>query len=281
MATVDGVSEFAFHAAATPARTTDLWTTADAQRMFDEATGDAGLPIEVLSTGSWLAGHSLVAEHFRRGRVFLGGDAAHLFTPAGGLGYNTAVEDAVNLGWKLAACSRGDAPPTLLDSYEAERQRSPCATPAMRASFRRFARTLRAAAGARGRRPAGEAAAQAGGRHLNAHVRLEFNIPGITFGGRYDGSPIIVGDGTSPPPDAPTPTCRPPARRAARRMPGSATAGRSTTRSASNSRCCSLGAGAAGRRRFVEAAARQAGIDLAVVAHAATRRATSTRRHWR
>ena len=44
--------------------------------------------------------HSLVAEHFQKGRVFLGGDAVHLFTPTGGLGYNTAVEDAVNLAWK-------------------------------------------------------------------------------------------------------------------------------------------------------------------------------------
>jgi hypothetical protein len=53
--------------------------------------------------------------------------------------------------------------------------------------------------------------------HLNAHVRLEFNIPGVTFGGRYDGSPLIVGDGTTPPPDHPnvyqptaTPGGRPP-----------------------------------------------------------------------
>ena len=63
-----------------------------------------------------------MAERFRRGRVFLGGDAAHLFTAAGGLGYNTAVEDAVNLGWKLAAAIRGRASPALLDSYELERR---------------------------------------------------------------------------------------------------------------------------------------------------------------
>ena len=67
-------------------------------------------------------GHSLVATQFPQGRVFIGGDAAHLFTPTGGLGYNTAVEDAVNLGWKLAAVLKGIAPPTLLDSYELERK---------------------------------------------------------------------------------------------------------------------------------------------------------------
>src|SRR5690606_29026303 len=51
--------------------------------------------------------------------------------------------------------------------------------------------------------PAGERARQAASLHLNAHVRLEFNIPGVTFGGRYDGSPIVVADGSTPPPDGP------------------------------------------------------------------------------
>jgi hypothetical protein len=51
--------------------------------------------------------------------------------------------------------------------------------------------------------PAGEAARKLTGEHFNYHARFEFNIPGITFGGRYDGSPIILSDGTSPPPDSP------------------------------------------------------------------------------
>jgi hypothetical protein len=49
---------------------------------------------------------------------------------------------------------------------------------------------------------AGEAARREASAHLNAHVRLEFNIPGVTFGGRYDGSPLIVSDGSTPPLDA-------------------------------------------------------------------------------
>jgi hypothetical protein len=52
-------------------------------------------------------------------------------------------------------------------------------------------------------RPAGGAARKRTGDHFNYHARFEFNIPGITFGGRYDGSPVIVGDGTAPPPDKP------------------------------------------------------------------------------
>jgi hypothetical protein len=51
--------------------------------------------------------------------------------------------------------------------------------------------------------PAGEVARKRTGDHLNYHARFEFNIPGITFGGRYDGSPIIVADNTLPPPDRP------------------------------------------------------------------------------
>ena len=80
------------------------------------------IDVEILSRGTWRAGFTLVAERMQSGRIFLGGDAAHLFTPAGGLGYNTAIEDAVNLGWKLAAVVRGSAPHSLLASYEQERR---------------------------------------------------------------------------------------------------------------------------------------------------------------
>ncbi|WP_280341783.1 FAD-dependent monooxygenase [Nocardia neocaledoniensis] len=62
----------------------------------------------------------LVTE-YRRGRVLLAGDAAHVHLPAGGQGMNTGIQDAVNLGWKLAAVVRGTAPATLLDTYHAER----------------------------------------------------------------------------------------------------------------------------------------------------------------
>lgn len=61
------------------------------------------------------------ASHYRVGRIFLAGDAAHCHSPAGGLGMNTGIQDAANLGWKLAAAVHGWAPPGLLDSYESER----------------------------------------------------------------------------------------------------------------------------------------------------------------
>jgi 2-polyprenyl-6-methoxyphenol hydroxylase-like FAD-dependent oxidoreductase len=61
------------------------------------------------------------ARHYRFGRVFLAGDAAHVHSPAGAQGMNTGIGDAMNLGWKLAAAVRGTAPSWLLDSYESER----------------------------------------------------------------------------------------------------------------------------------------------------------------
>ncbi|WP_433056975.1 FAD-dependent monooxygenase [Dactylosporangium sp. CS-033363] len=60
-------------------------------------------------------------ERYRTGRVFLAGDAAHVHSPAGGQGMNTGLQDAANLGWKLAAAGAGWAPDGLLDSYHAER----------------------------------------------------------------------------------------------------------------------------------------------------------------
>lgn len=61
------------------------------------------------------------ARHYRSGRVFIAGDAAHVHSPLGGQGMNTGIGDAMNLGWKLAAAVNGSAPPGLLDSYETER----------------------------------------------------------------------------------------------------------------------------------------------------------------
>lgn len=202
MASVDGRTEFAFHAAVHEGEDADRWTAEDARRIFAEALGRE-IPIEVLSVLTWTAGHALVAEHFQRGRVFIGGDAAHLFTPTGGLGYNTAVEDAVNLGWKIAHVLQERAPQQLLDSYETERrplaQRNTGYARQFADSVGLFAATPELEADT----PAGTAARATASEYLNRHVRLEFNIPGVTFGGRYDGSPLIVPDGSTPPPDAP------------------------------------------------------------------------------
>ncbi|SFS65562.1 FAD-dependent monooxygenase [Saccharopolyspora flava] len=76
----------------------------------------------VHTVSRWTMGGS-VAERFRDGRIFLLGDAAHRFPPTGGYGLNSAVQDAHNLAWKLAAVVHGEADPELLDSYEVERRK--------------------------------------------------------------------------------------------------------------------------------------------------------------
>jgi 2-polyprenyl-6-methoxyphenol hydroxylase-like FAD-dependent oxidoreductase len=200
MASVNGRDQFNFHTQLKPGESEQI-SDAEAKAMFEKAFA-APLDIEIIARSAWNAGYTLVAEKFQRGRIFLGGDAAHLFTPAGGLGYNTAVEDAVNLGWKLSAVLKGWGGPALLDSYETERQ----------AIARRNTTYARGFADSLGLfvpppeleddGPAGETARKLTGDHFNHHARFEFNIPGITFGGRYDGSPIVVPDGTTPPPDA-------------------------------------------------------------------------------
>lgn len=66
--------------------------------------------------------HERLARKYRSGRVLLAGDSAHLHSPLGGQGLNLGVQDAMNLGWKLAAVLTGRADPALLDTYEAERR---------------------------------------------------------------------------------------------------------------------------------------------------------------
>ena len=121
MAAVDGKGEFAFHTQLRSGEQESDVSESDAGGMFVAAMG-VPVDLEILSRGAWTAGHTLVSNRFCHGRVFIGGDAAHLFTPTGGLGYNTAIEDAVNLAWKLAAVLKGQCGIGLLDTYEIERR---------------------------------------------------------------------------------------------------------------------------------------------------------------
>ncbi|MBS3647858.1 FAD-dependent monooxygenase [Pseudaminobacter sp. 19-2017] len=80
-----------------------------------------GLTIDKVNWFSTYRVHHRVASHYRTGRAFLVGDAAHVHSPVGGQGMNTGIGDAINLAWKLAAVLKRKAPESLLDSYEAER----------------------------------------------------------------------------------------------------------------------------------------------------------------
>ncbi|ROQ66855.1 2-polyprenyl-6-methoxyphenol hydroxylase-like FAD-dependent oxidoreductase [Streptomyces sp. 840.1] len=91
------------------------------QRLFAKHTR---LPGDRLSRATLLSAYRVnerLADRYRVGRVFLAGDAAHVHAIAGGLGMNTGIQDAYNLGWKLARTATGRAAPELLDTYQEER----------------------------------------------------------------------------------------------------------------------------------------------------------------
>lgn len=125
-----------------------------------------------------------MADRFRVDRVFLAGDAAHVHSPAGGQGVNTAIQDAVNLGWKLAAVLDGAAD-ALLDSYEAERQ--PVAASVLGLSNQLLRQVLNTGAGGYVDRPA--ALAQQG-LQLDLSYRVDPDAPGLRPGDRAPDAPL-------------------------------------------------------------------------------------------
>ena len=92
---------------------------------FEDVSGRAIQHMKLrVRTANWFSAyrvHHRVTDHFRKRRIFLLGDAAHIHSPAGGQGMNTGIGDAINLAWKLKAVLAGQAPDALLDTYETER----------------------------------------------------------------------------------------------------------------------------------------------------------------
>jgi 2-polyprenyl-6-methoxyphenol hydroxylase-like FAD-dependent oxidoreductase len=95
------------------------------QIKFDDVAAsiaqDIDLAVSALESFATYRVHQRIAAQWRKGRVFLLGDASHVHSPAGGQGLNAAIGDAVNLAWKLGAVLRNDAAPALLDTYQGER----------------------------------------------------------------------------------------------------------------------------------------------------------------
>jgi 2-polyprenyl-6-methoxyphenol hydroxylase-like FAD-dependent oxidoreductase len=198
---IDGAGLFVFH---TQLPAGEQASEAFARSALALATGRE-FPFELLGVAEWTAGFTLVAQRFddrpEVPHVFLAGDAAHLFTPTGGQGYNTAVDDASNLGWKLAAACAGWGGPRLLASYDAERR------PVARRNTG-FARAMADSIGILALPPdleadstEGEHCRRALGARLLDHCQREFDVPGIHLGVSYAGSPIVAGDGTTGPAD--------------------------------------------------------------------------------
>ncbi|MGH9136197.1 MAG: FAD-dependent monooxygenase [Acidimicrobiales bacterium] len=99
----------------------DELADADVVSLIRTATGVPGLNVTLEARSSFRFA-AQIAERYRQGRGFLIGDAAHRMTPRGGTGMNTGIQDAFDVGWKLAWVLKGWARPGLLDSYEDERR---------------------------------------------------------------------------------------------------------------------------------------------------------------
>lgn len=201
LATVDGFGKFVYQTQLRPGEDIEEMTKAHMAKMFLQALG-RDIPFEITGMASWLAGRGLVADKFASERVFMGGDAVHIFTPTGGMGYNTAIEDAANIGWKFAAVLKGQADPALLNSYEVERRPIAHRNTRFALEFADSVGLYAPSPAIDEEGPAGQAARRRSGAYLNQHAAREFTIPGFTLGARYDASPIIVSDETPLPPDA-------------------------------------------------------------------------------
>ncbi len=186
----------------------DLWriTVIGSEEMMDLAKFDANqtiraclgsddIPYEIISVKPWRR-TELTAAQFRKGRVFLVGDAAHTMSPTGGHGMSTGVADAVDLGWKLEAVLQGWGGEKLLDSYEVERR--PIAALVSAASSKNF----RAWVSARNcddildDTSDGQATRERIGQHMLKVGREDWDSLGLQLGYRYENSPICIPDGT-------------------------------------------------------------------------------------
>ena len=173
-------------------------TSAEAAAAISKATG-IDLPYEILSADEWVASR-LIADTYRKGRMFLAGDACHLHPPFGGYGMNMGIGDAVDLGWKLSAVLGGWGGAALLDSYEIERR--PVHIQVMDEAVANHAvlggQLWRE--GLEDATPEGEAIREEVGRRIVEAKTREFRTLATVLGACYTNSPVIIDDGTAPKP---------------------------------------------------------------------------------
>ena len=155
----------------------------------------------ILSKEDWV-GRRLVADRFRDRRMFICGDAAHLWMPYAGYGMNAGIADAVDLSWQLAAHLNRWAPAAILDAYEAERQ--PITEQVSRFAMDHAVAMMAQRGGVsieiEDDTPRGHAARAALGKAAYDLNVQQYCCAGLNFGYYYDASPIIAYDGETPPP---------------------------------------------------------------------------------
>jgi 2-polyprenyl-6-methoxyphenol hydroxylase-like FAD-dependent oxidoreductase len=176
----------------------------DAREVLTRAVGRP-FAFELCASTQWHH-HQSVARQWRSagGRVFLAGDSAHLFVPTGGVGMNTGIGDAMDLGWKLAAFEAGQAGERLLESYEIERKPIAVRNSVVSANNSDKIDMVMDEVPPEidEDSPAGEAARA----RIIPRIRWmsrQFNSAGLHLGYRYIDSPVVAADGSPEPPDDP------------------------------------------------------------------------------
>lgn len=160
----------------------------------------ADFKYDIISKEDWV-GRRLVADKFRDRRVFICGDAAHLWIPMAGYGMNAGIADAMNLSWLLAGRLNGWATQAALDAYEAERQpiTEQVSKFAMNHAIALQKEREGVPTGIEEPGSVGAAARAAAGKALYDLNVKQYCCGGLNFGYFYDHSPLIAYDGESPP----------------------------------------------------------------------------------
>ena len=194
MFAVDGRETWLIHNYLRPDETD--FAAVDSDACLRAILGDC-VEYEVITQENWI-GRRMLADRFRDRRVFICGDAAHLWVPFAGYGMNAGIADATNLSWMLAGVLRGWADPDILAAHEAERL--PITEQVSHFAMDTAATLMKA----RGAVPAdietNSGAREALGLQMLAMHTPQFCCGGLNFGSYYDNSPIVAYDGETPPP---------------------------------------------------------------------------------
>jgi 2-polyprenyl-6-methoxyphenol hydroxylase-like FAD-dependent oxidoreductase len=163
------------------------------------AMGRDDVDVEVLYILPWRR-REQIAERFRVGRVLLAGDSVHAMSPTGGMGMNTGIGDAADLGWKLQAMLQGWGGEKLLDSYDIERKPVATMTAAWSTDNFNLLKSVPNAPAILDETPEGERVRSRITEDFTAAVKASYwESSGIHMGYRYDDSPLVVPDGTPAP----------------------------------------------------------------------------------
>jgi 2-polyprenyl-6-methoxyphenol hydroxylase-like FAD-dependent oxidoreductase len=203
----DGGTTFTYHLML---RDGQNWNDIDPVEAITAVIGRT-INIDILSIQPWTA-HALTAKRYNKGRAFLVGDAAHLFTPTGGFGMNTGVSDAIDLAWKIQAVLEGWGGTHLLDTYSTERQPVGLRNTMEAADcFNRLSDVMKYGDELDLDTIEGEQLRNSLALDLKGQEKL-ISSSGTLLGYRYTNSPIIIDDGSLEPADDPrtyVPTARP------------------------------------------------------------------------